>query len=383
MSAFDALVGQQRAVEVLDRAVRDAALPTPGPAMTHAWLFTGPPGSGRSVAARAFAAALVCPDGGCGRCPDCHTAMVGTHPDVDNVTTEAMTISVETARTLVLEAAAAPSLARWRVIVLEDADRLTEHANNALLKSLEEPTPHTVWLLCAPSLEDVLPTIRSRCRHVVLATPTAAAVAQHLVERDGVDEPMAAFAARASMGHIGRARGLAHDEQARLTRAATLSLPTSVTSLGGALVAARDLVDAASERGAERTKRVDDKERVELARGVGVENPDRPPQWARAEFKRLKDQQDKRRKRATIDELDRDLQDLLSYYRDVLVVQVGGEVTLVNAEMRAAIERIAERSRPESTMRSMEAILEAREKVRAYVTPQLAVEEMVLALRAG
>jgi DNA polymerase III subunit delta' len=383
MSAFDALVGQQRAVEVLDRAVRDAALPTPGPAMTHAWLFTGPPGSGRSVAARAFAAALVCPDGGCGRCPDCHTAMVGTHPDVDNVTTEAMTISVETARTLVLEAAAAPSLARWRVIVLEDADRLTEHANNALLKSLEEPTPHTVWLLCAPSLEDVLPTIRSRCRHVVLATPTAAAVAQHLVERDGVDEPMAAFAARASMGHIGRARGLAHDEQARLTRAATLSLPTSVTTLGGALVAARDLVDAASERGAERTKRVDDKERVELARGMGVENPDRPPQWARTEFKRLKDQQDKRRKRATIDELDRDLQDLLSYYRDVLVVQVGGEVTLVNAEMRAAIERTAERSRPESTMRSMEAILEAREKVRAYVTPQLAVEEMVLALRAG
>lgn len=383
MSAFDALVGQQRAVEVLDRAVRDAAMSTPGPAMTHAWLFTGPPGSGRSVAARAFAAALVCPDGGCGKCADCHTAMVGTHPDVDHVTTEAMTISVETARTLVLEAAAAPSLARWRVIVLEDADRLTEHANNALLKSLEEPTPHTVWLLCAPSLEDVLPTIRSRCRHVVLATPTAAAVAQHLVEHDGIDEPMAAFAARASMGHIGRARGLAHDEAARLTRAATLSVPTSVVTLGGALVAARDLVDAASERGAERTKRVDDKERVELARGMGVENPDRPPQWARVEFKRLKDQQDKRRKRATIDELDRDLQDLLSYYRDVLVVQVGGEVTLVNAEMRAAIERIAEGSRPESTMRSMEAILEAREKVMAYVTPQLAVEEMVLALRAG
>ena len=383
MSAFDALVGQRRAVEVLDRAVRDAALATPGPAMTHAWLFTGPPGSGRSVAARAFAAALVCPNGGCGRCADCHTAMKGTHPDVDNVTTESMTISVETARSLVLEAAAAPSLARWRVIVLEDADRLTEHANNALLKSLEEPTPHTVWLLCAPSLEDVLPTIRSRCRHVVLATPTAAAVAQHLVEHDGVDEPMAAFAARASMGHIGRARGLALDEQARLTRAETLSLPTSVTALGGALVAARDLVDAAAERGAERTKRVDDKERVELARGMGVENPDRPPQWARAEFKRLKDQQDKRRKRATIDELDRDLQDLLSYYRDVLVVQVGGEVTLVNAEMRAAIERIAERSEPESTMRSMEAILEARDKVVAYVTPQLAVEEMVLALRAG
>lgn len=383
MSAFDALVGQPRAVAVLDRAVRDATLPAPGPAMTHAWLFTGPPGSGRSVAARSFAAALVCSDGGCGSCPDCHTAMVGTHPDVDHVTTEAMTISVDTARSLVLEAAAAPSLARWRVIVLEDADRLTEQANNALLKSLEEPTPHTVWLLCAPSLEDVLPTIRSRCRHVVLATPTTAAVAAHLVRHDGVDEAMAAFAARASMGHIGRARGLAHDEEARRTRAATLTVPTEVSTLGSALVAARELVDAASERGAERTKSVDDKERADLARGMGVENPDRPPQWARAEFKRLKDVQDKRRKRATIDELDRDLQELLSYYRDVLVVQVGGAVTLVNAELRPAIERIAERTQPESTMRSMEAILEAREKVMAYVTPQLAVEEMVLALRAG
>lgn len=383
MSTFDDLVGQPRAVDVLERAVRDASGPTPGPAMTHAWLFTGPPGSGRSVAAGAFAAALVCPTGGCGHCPDCHTALLGTHPDVDHVTTEAMTISVDVARGLVLEAAAAPSLARWRVIVLEDADRLTEAANNALLKSLEEPTPHTVWLLCAPSLEDVLPTIRSRCRHVVLATPSTAAVAQHLVQRDGVDAAMAAFAARASMGHIGRARGLAHDEQTRLNRSDTLALPARTTTLGGALVAARDLVDAAGERGAERTKSVDVQERVELARGMGVENPDRPPPWARAEFRRLKDAQEKRRKRATIDELDRDLQDLLSYYRDVLVVQVGGDVTLVNAELRDGIDKIADRTRPESTMRAMEAILDAREKVMAYVTPQLAVEEMVLAFRAG
>jgi len=383
MTVFDALVGQPRAIETLARAVKDAALPSPGSAMTHAWLFTGPPGSGRSVAANAFAAALVCPQAGCGHCPDCHTALLGTHSDVEHVSTESMTISVERARSLVLEASTAPSVARWRVIVLEDADRLTEAANNALLKSLEEPTPHTVWLLCAPSMEDVLPTIRSRCRHVVLTTPTTADVARHLVERDGVDEAMASFAARASMGHIGRARGLARDERARITRAATLSLPVNVASLGSALLSARELVDAASERGGERTKSVDEKERAQLARGMGVENPERPPKWARSDFKRLKDGQDKRRKRATIDELDRDLQDLLAFYRDVLVVQVGGDVALVNAEMLQSIEKVAGRCEPEMTMRAMEAILEAREKIAAYVTPLLAVEELALALRAS
>jgi DNA polymerase-3 subunit delta' len=383
MSVFDVVVGQPRTLEVLRRAVHDASPGETGSGMTHAWLFTGPPGSGRSVAARAFAAALVCPDGGCGHCPECHTALLGTHPDVDHVVTEAMTISVETARSLVLEAAAAPSVARWRVMVVEDADRLTEAANNALLKSLEEPTPHTVWLLCTPSLEDVLPTIRSRCRQVALTTPSAAEVARHLVERDGVDEAMAAFAARASMGHIGRARGLARDEDARLTRAATLSLPTNVGSLGSALLAARELVDAAAERGSLRTKASDDAERAELARGMGVENPDRPPRWARTEFKRLKEAQEKRRKRATIDELDRDLQDLLSFYRDVLVVQVGGDVTLINAELLPSIEKVASRCQPETTMQSMQAILDAREKITAYVTPLLAVEEMALALKAS
>ncbi|HEX5016325.1 MAG TPA: DNA polymerase III subunit delta' [Actinomycetes bacterium] len=383
MSVFDAVVGQARALDILQRAVRDSSAEPPGPGMTHAWLFTGPPGSGRSVAARAFAAALVCPDGGCGVCPDCHTAMLGSHADVDHVATEAMTISVDTVRSLVLEAAAAPSVAKWRVIVLEDADRLTEAANNALLKSLEEPTPHTVWLLCAPSLEDLLPTIRSRCRHVVLTTPSTQEVAQHLVERDGVDDAMAAFAARASMGHIGRARGLARDEQSRLTRAATLSLPMNVSSLGSALLSARELVDAAAERGAQRTKSIDETERAELARGMGVENPERPPAWARSEFKRLKDAQEKRRKRATIDELDRDLQDLLAFYRDVLVVQVNGEVTLVNAEQLPNLEKVAQRGSPETTMQAMQAILEAREKITAYVTPLLAVEEMVLTLRAS
>lgn len=384
MSVFDDLVGQARIVARLEAAVRDAANTVGGgPAMAQAWLFTGPPGSGRSNTARAFAAALVCPDGGCGRCSDCHTAHKGTHSDVHLVTTQTLSIGVEVARELVLEAAASPSRADWRIIAIEDADRLTEQANNALLKALEEPTPHTVWLLCAPSQEDVLPTIRSRVRHLNLVTPTTAEVAAHLVKHDGVDEAVAAFAARASFGHIGRARGLATDEQARLGRAETLRLPGRLTGLGACLVAAQDLVDAASERGTARTKDTDLGERRDLARGLGVENSQRVPRWASQQFKELSKMQDKRSKRALIDEIDRDLQDLLSFYRDVLMVQTGSRSGLVNAELRPEIDKTARRGTPESTLRSMEAILKARERIDASTAPLLAAEQLMLTLRAG
>src|SRR5471030_503444 len=165
------LVGQDRAVEVLAAAARSSESALRGEAaegMTHAWLFTGPPGSGRSNAARAFAAALQCPRGGCGDCDACHTALGGTHADVDIVNTSTLSISVKVTRALVMRAAHHPAGGRWQVMIIEDADRLTDEAANALLKAIEEPTPRTVWLLCAPSLEDVLPTVRSRCRHVPL-----------------------------------------------------------------------------------------------------------------------------------------------------------------------------------------------------------------------
>src|SRR5665811_2239314 len=155
--------------------------------MTHAWLLTGPPGSGRSVAAKAFAAALQCPDGGCGSCHECRTALEGTHADVDVIATEGLSVTVKLARELVQLASGRPSVGRWRVIVLEDADRLGERAADALLKALEEPVERTVWILCAPSLEDVIITIRSRCRHVRLRTPPVEAVAALLVRRDGND----------------------------------------------------------------------------------------------------------------------------------------------------------------------------------------------------
>ena len=286
------------------------------------------------------------------------------------------------ARELVLEAAVAPSLARWRVIVIEDADRLTEQANNALLKSIEDPTPHTVWLLCAPSQDDVLPTLRSRTRHIGLVTPSTRDVADYLAETEGVDPAMASFAARASQGHIGRARALANYEEVRLARAEMLRIPSRTGTLGNALTAARDVIDAATERAVVRTRDHDARERVELARGLGVENPQRVPKWAAPQFKELKKAQEKRAKRALRDELDRDLLDLMTYYRDVLVVQSASRVELVNSEMTPDIERLARAGHPEGTLRSMEAIAKARERVDASVAPLLAVEELMLALKA-
>ena len=351
--------------------------------MTQAWLFTGPPGSGRSNAARAFAAALMCPNDGCGECSDCHTALIGTHSDVHLVVSNELSIGVVVARDLVLEAAAAPSTSAWRVIVIEDADRLTEPANNALLKSIEEPTPHTVWLLCAPSLDDVLPTVRSRTRHVGLVTPSSKDVAEYLTRTTGIDPAIASFAARASQGHIGRARGLATSEESRINRAQTLKIPTRVNDLGASLAAARELVDAAAERAESRTKDLDSVERAELARGLGVENPSRPPKWAAPQFKELGEVQKKRAKRAARDELDRDLLDLMSFYRDVLATQTLAGVERVNAEMSREIDQVAKRGTAESSVRSMEAIVNARERIEANVAPWLAVEELMLTLQTG
>jgi DNA polymerase III subunit delta' len=395
VTVFDALVGQPHVVAALTTATtaaQDSLDGGPGVGMTQAWLFTGPPGSGRSTAARAFAAALQCDSGGCGTCSACHTALIGTHSDVRIISTELLSIGVAEARGLVLEASARPSRGRWRVLLIEDADRLTPEANNALLKVLEEPTSNTVWLLCAPSVDDVLPTIRSRVRHVTLVTPSTQAVAEHLVRTAGVTPEMAAFAARASQGHIGRARGLATDEASRLRRAEVLRMPLALRDLGEAMAAAQNLVDAATEDAEDRTGERDPQERTELARALGVENPQRVPHWAAPQFKALKEMQGKRAKRAVRDSLDRMLLDLSSFYRDVLAVQVGAPVELVNAELANDVGQVARAGTPEGTLRRLEAIQLARLRVGAVRdetgqarsgAPQLVTEAMMVTLSQG
>lgn len=401
MSVWDDLVGQEKVSATLEAAARDAdALVTAAAAdrpppeaskMTHAWLFTGPPGAGRNQAARAFAAALQClsPDRalggtpGCGFCDGCHTALLGTHADVSSVAAVGAEILVKDMRDTVRKSYTSPANGRWQIILVEDAERLNEKSANAVLKAVEEPAPRTVWLLCAPSVEDVLPTIRSRCRHLNLRTPPVAAVADMLVRRDGVEPEVAAAAARATQGHVDRARRLATDPEARRRRASVLKLPLRVEEVGGCLKAAQELVDAAAEDAKQLAEDMDGKETDELKTALGAVQGGRLPRGTAGVMKDLEDMQKRRRTRTQRDSLDVALGDLTGFYRDVLALQLGSRVAIANEDAEDALQRIAGAGSPESTLRRIEAIAACRDALDRNVAPLLAVEAMTMALRAG
>ncbi len=373
MTVWDDLVGQGAVVERLQRAVAGD--------MTHAWLFTGPPGSGRSNAALAFAAGLQCEQGGCGTCRSCHNIAVGSHPDVRVTRTEKLSIGVDDVRELVRSAALAPAGRRYQIMVVEDADRLTDHAANALLKAVEEPTVRTVWLLCAPTVEDVLPTIRSRTRLVVLATPTPEEVAGFLVRKLGVDAEVASYAARASQGHIGRARALALDEETRRRRRAVVTIPARLRSLGAGMAAAAELHDLAKEEADALTGEHDAREKGELDSAYGVvERGRRPREYAPA-LRDLEKSQKTRAKRRHLDVVDRGLMDLVSVYRDALTLQLSTGTALVNEDIRAEIAQVAEASSAEESLRRIDAVFRAREQMLEFNVPALlALESMMAAL---
>jgi DNA polymerase III subunit delta' len=404
VTVWDDVVGQESAVAILQQAVRAAAamvtagagggargLVSPVAGMTHAWLLTGPPGSGRSTAARAFAAALQCLEGGCGHCHACLTSLSGAHADVTLVATEHVQLRVDDVRPLIMQAQRSPSEGRWRVIVIEDADRLNDSSGNVLLKAIEEPPPRTVWLLCAPSADDVLTTIRSRCRRVGLRIPPVDDVAALLIRRDGADPAVAAFAARSAQSHIGLARRLALDEGARIRRREVLRLPAKLRSVGAAVLAAGQLVEVAAEESKATTTERDATEKAALLHSLGAEGLSTLPPAVRAQVRQLEENQKRRATRAQRDVLDRSLVDLLSLYRDVLVLQMGAVgpgssedgrgVELVNAELADLLWSEAQVSTPDATLRRMEAIGQARERIEANVSPLLAVEALMVQLR--
>jgi DNA polymerase-3 subunit delta' len=379
---WDRVIGQPAVVAELRAAVADSA------AMTHAWLFTGPPGSGRSVAARAFAAALQCPDGGCGHCHACHTARGGTHADVKIIVPDGLSIGAKEAREMVVGASRAPSQGRWQIVLVEDADRMTEQAANAVLKMIEEPPARTVMMLCVPSLhpDDVMVTIRSRCRLVSLRTPTADAIADVLLRRDGVDPALAAWAAAASGGHVGRARRLARDEAARLSRKAVLDIPLSLVSLSACLDAAEELVGSAKEETEAATSVLDsaETEAMKTSLGVGARGPGiAASRGGAGALKELEKKQKSRATRIGRDSLDRALVDLAAFYRDALVLAATGDPAIVlnHPDRRVDAEELGRRLGAEGALRRIDAILACREALEQNVKPQIALEALTVALR--
>jgi DNA polymerase-3 subunit delta' len=383
VTVWDEVVGQPAAVAELSAAATDPA------AMTHAWLFTGPPGSGRSVAARAFAAALQCPEHGCGHCAVCHTVLSGTHADVREIVPEGLSIGVKETRQVVQDAARLPSTGPYQVLIITDADRLTENAANALLKSIEEPPAHTVFLLCSPSdhPEDVPTTIRSRCRLVPLRSPAPDAIADVLVRRDGIDPELAAWAGAVAGGHIGRARHLARDPDARAQREKVLAVPLRLRSLGDAFTAAGEIVRGARAEAASLAQERDPAEREALGIAMGAGGTGKgvagAARAAKAAERDLEKRQKSRSTRTQRDAIDRALVDLTGFFRDVLVAHSGAEVALTNPDRAADVRRAAAEWSPESTLRRLEAVLACRSALDQNVKPEIAAEAMMTLLHRG
>ena len=380
MSVFSSLIDQSEVVNVLQEAVKSAHNKgdlTQG--MTHAWLFTGPPGSGRSNAAVAFAAALVCKDGGCSKCVDCMSTITGSHADVELIKTEGLSIKIDEIRELISRASWAPSVAAWRVVVIEDADRLTDSAANALLKVIEEPGLRTVWLLCAPTLTDVSVTIRSRCRHLQLRTPSTLSVEEFLIKNTGVDSKNAAFAARVSQGHIGRARFIATNQGAQSRRREILSLIFSLKDISSCFKAAARLLDIAQEQAESENSERDSKQLQQLQDAYQGTGRGMISGGAKA-IKDLEKEQKSSTTRAIRDNIDGALLDIASLYRDILLIQSGSQ-EILNIDFRQEITELAKASPAKRSIEQIEALLEARANLGRNSAPLSTLESLFCALK--
>lgn len=370
------LLGQDEAVSQLQLAVKHR-----DEGVHHAWLLTGPPGSGRSNLAHAFAAALLCGEGGCGTCQSCHLAAVGTHPDISVLATDKVTITIDEVRKLVADSQFGGSMGRFRIMIIEDADRMAERSSNVLLKALEEPPSGTIWLLCAPSEADMLPTIRSRVRRVGLKVPSIEQVAQLLVQRDGIDQKLALEVAAAAQSHIGMARRLATSHEARSRRRESLLAALNITGVPSAVNTAEQWLEVARKDAELLTAQRDEQERADLLRSMGVAVGDAVPPALRSDVKALEEAQKRRATRSLRDGLDRILVDLLALYRDVLTIQLAAQTPLVNEDLRTQIQSVASRSSSTETIAKLDAIAQTRARIDANVRDAIALEALAVMLR--
>ncbi len=369
MALWEELVGQHDAIAVVEAA----AAAGDGGGMTHSWLITGPPGSGRSNLAFAFAAALLGGDEATER-----QVAARTHPDLAVLSTDRVIISIDEVRQLVASSQYSPSVARYRVMIIEDADRMAERTSNVLLKALEEPPPRTVWILCAPSEADLIPTIRSRVRTLRLRVPSAEDVAALLVRRDGVEPALAAQAARHAQSHIGMAHRLATNAEARARRERTLELALGLRRASHAVVGAATLLEIAKSDAEAITQERDTEERDAALRSLGVEPGGTVPAALRSQLKSLEEDQKRRATRSLRDGIDRILVDLLSLYRDMLLVQLDVPGEPVNDHLADRVAAAAASSTAAQTLATMDAIAVARRRIESNVAPVLALEAMLV-----
>jgi len=375
-AVYDTLLGQDDAVQQVQKAVAQRA-----DGVHHAWLFTGPPGSGRSNLALAFAAALLCDQQGCATCQVCQLVLGKTHPDVRMLTTEKVIIGIDEIRELVASSHFGANMGDYRILIIEDSDRMAERSSNVLLKALEEPPANTIWLLCAPSEADLLPTIRSRVRKVALKVPSVEDVAQLLVKRDGVELGLARQVAAEAQSHVGMARRLATSVEARGRRRDTLMAALNITTVSSAMFTAERWLDLAKKDADAITAERDAAEKLELRNQLGLSDAESIPNAYRVEFKRLEEDQKRRATRSLRDGIDRILVDLLALYRDVLTVQLGTSSALINEDLVNHINQLAGEFSSAQTINRLEAIEVARTRILSNVSNLVALEALAVQLR--
>ena len=381
MSVWDSLVGQQPVIDMLSRIAQG----DPGQ-ITQSWLICGPPGSGRSNMARAFAAALESPDHGMNDEPTRVTQQVlaGTHPDVTVLATNKVTIGIDQVREIITTSEQMPATAPWRIIIIEDVDRMLVRTTNVLLKEIEEPAEHCIWLLCAPSAQDVLPTIRSRTRIVNLAVPSASAVAEFLTSTTNVEPKIAQRAARLAEGHIGIAKLYATDKRVMTDRDELVVGVLNLARASDAVLLAGNLIDNAKAQAEVDASRTAADQEAEFRRINGLEPGERIPPKLRGAFNQIAKKDDLKRltTRRTRDVLDRALNSIASIYRDVAVLQNNAEdsVGLINLENRSAITELSVRLNRAGAVARLDEVAHTRKRLAGNGNPLLVFESLFCAL---